>query len=116
MKKKFVFIILILVSFTCGYFTSTLLSHQRQEINCFGTYSHEFTTISINHDFTYQYTYPFTSGQILKINETTYKLETGSLNEFIAIFSTNKLELINTKNNTITEFNKVTSSESQLKE
>lgn len=119
MKKKHVIIASIsiaLISFACGYYTFDLLPKQESNINIFGTYVHDFSTLSINHNSTYQYTYPFTSGETIKIDEQVYKLENGDLKGYIVIFSKDSVKLVNTKNNTSEEFTKNTSSESQLDE
>lgn len=117
-KKSFVFALVIIISFISGYYTSLLFSQQKgsQKSDLFGTYVHDFSTISINHNSTYQFTSPFTEGKIITIDESTCKLKDGDLNGFILIFSENSLKLIDTENDTVKEFSKSTSSESQLKE
>lgn len=64
MKSQwFVFILIAIFFFVCGYCTSIIFPNQKQNINIYGTYVNGFSTISIRHDSTYQYTYPFTSGK-----------------------------------------------------
>ncbi len=115
MKKYLIFILAIPISFIGGYCTSILIP-QQNKIDIFGTYIQDFSTISINHDSTYQFTYPFTEGDIIIIDENTCKLKDGNLNDFILIFSKDSLKLIDTKSNIVKNFSKSTSLESQLEE
>lgn len=115
-KKRLIITALIIVSFVCGYLISLILPKQEGVVDVFGVYSFERSSISIKHDATYQFTYPFTEGEIIKIDEKTYKLENGNLDECIIIFSKDRLKLIDVKNSTVQEFNKISSSEGELKE
>lgn len=119
MKKKnlVIFILLVAIFFGFGYFTAILRfeNKYKQNINVFGTYTNDSFTISINHDLTYQYSYPFTSGKLLEFDKQVYKMENGDLDGYIAIFSDNNLKLIDIKEETILkQFTKIMPIESVL--
>lgn len=113
MKRKLFIVFIVLIAFVCGYCTASLSPERK--INVFGTYVQDFSTISINHNLTYQFRYPFSEGQLIKIDDVTYKLKNGDLNDCILLFFEDELKLVDIKNEQIKEFTKNTSSESQLK-
>ena len=76
MKKSI--LILFILFFTLGYYTNDYFykTKKTQSTNIYGTYITDFTTISINHDNSYKYWYPFSSGKITKIDEIEFKKDT----------------------------------------
>ena len=75
MQSKLRVILAVIISFILGFLSCTYFkSNDNQVINVYGTYVSDFSTLSINHDSTYQYSEPFSSGGISKIDDNTYIL------------------------------------------
>lgn len=113
MKKSI--LILFILFFTLGYYTNDYFykTKKTQSINIYGTYISDFTSISINHDSSYKYWYPFSSGKITKIDDNIYLLNDGNFDGYIAIFSKNHLKLISTSEGSKIEFKKDTDAETK---
>lgn len=117
MKKKLLFILMTVISFTFGFFTNDYLNKTNRNhiTDIYGTYTSEFSTISINHDCTYHYAYPFSYGKISKIEDNIYFLSDGVFNGYIALFIDNEIKLITSDNNgVIKTFSKFSNVEMDL--
>lgn len=113
MKKSI--LILFILFFTLGYYTNDYFykTKKTQSTDIYGTYITDFTTISINHDNSYKYWYPFSSGKITKIDDNVYLLNDGNFDGYIAFFSKNHLKLISTSGDNKIEFKKDTDAETK---
>lgn len=92
-----------------------LESNNNQTINIYGTYVSDFSTLSVNHNLTYHYSYPFSNGRILKIDNNIYIFNDGEFNGYIAFFYDNQVKLVTTKHGgSIKIFTKSSATESDL--
>ena len=82
------FALSVVLSFILGCFWVLffLESNNNQTINIYGTYVSDFSTLSVNHNLTYHYSYPFSNGRILKIDNNIYIFNDGEFNGYIAFF------------------------------
>ena len=117
MQSKLRVILAVIISFILGFLSCTYFkSNDNQVINVYGTYVSDFSTLSINHDSTYQYSEPFSSGGISKIDDNTYILSDDEFSGYIAFFYENQVKLVSTKNEgSIKIFTKISEVESNLK-
>lgn len=116
MQSKLRVILAVIISFILGFLSCTYFkSNDNQVINVYGTYVSDFSTLSINHDSTYQYSEPFSSGGISKIDDNTYILSDGEFSGYIAFFYDDQVKLVSTKNEgSIKIFTKISEVESNL--
>ncbi len=108
--------LIVILSFILGFFSCTYFkSNNNQIINVYGTYVSDFSTLSINHNSTYHYSYPFSCGRISKIDDNIYIFSDGEFNGYIAYFYDNKVKLVTTENGGLIEiFTKSSTTESNL--
>lgn len=105
------------MAFALGFLTNGILFKidKNQGINVYGTYISDFSTLSINHDSTYHYSYPFSSGKILKIDDNIYCLNEGTFDGYIALFYDNNVKLVTSNHEGIIKtFSKYSHVESNL--
>lgn len=116
MGAKLRVVLIVILSFILGFLSCTYFkSNDNQVINVYGTYVSDFSTLSINHDSTYQYSEPFSSGGISKIDDNTYILSDGEFNGYIAFFYDDQVKLVSAKNEgEIKIFTKISGAESNL--
>lgn len=116
MWSKLRIALIVILSFVLGFFGCTYFKlNNNQIINVYGTYVSDFSTLSINHNSTYHYAYPFSCGRISKIDDNIYIFSDGEFNGYIAYFYDNKVKLVTTENGGLIEiFTKSSTTESNL--
>ena len=117
MWSKSRFVLSVILSFVLGCFWSFIFlkSNNNQTINIYGTYVSDLSTLSVNHNLTYHYSYPFSNGKISKIDDNIYIFNDGEFNGYIAFFYDTQIKLVTTKNGgSIKIFTKISSTESNL--
>lgn len=116
MGAKLRVVLIVILSFILGFLSCTYFkSNNNRMMNVYGTYVSDFSTLSINHDSTYQYSNPFSSGGISKIDDNTYILSDGEFNGYIAFFYDDQVKLVSAKNEgEIKIFTKISGAESNL--
>lgn len=116
MRAKLQVVLIVILSFILGFLSCTYFkSNNNRMMNVYGTYVLDFSTLSINHDSTYHYSDPFSSGGISKIDDNTYILSDGEFNGYIAFFYDDQVKLVSAKNEgEIKIFTKISEAESNL--
>ena len=100
MQKKLM-ISLILLTFIlsiCGAFYVGTQYKPKRSIYIYGTYVNDFNTISLKENNTYEYSYPVTSGDIKKLDDSLYFISSGSLKDHLLFLQNDQLKIININN------------------
>lgn len=74
------------------------LSINRNVQYIYGTYVNDFNTISLKENNTYEYSYPVTSGDIKKLDDSLYFISSGSLKDHLLFLQNDQLKIININN------------------
>lgn len=117
MKKRNLMILMVSLAFVFGCLTTGFFSKIKidEPMNVYGTYVSDFDTLSVNHDLTYQYWYPFSCGKITKIDEDIYFFSEGIFNDCIAIFDDENVKLVTLDEGEVKKiFSKISTAETDL--